>query len=409
MPRTLRDSNLGSREARLRLKVRGKPYWRLIEPGLHLGYRRLAGRSGSWCIRRYVGSQGYTVEALAAVADDYGGANGHDVLDFRQAQRRVLESKPKAATGAITVGDALRQYLADLAHRGRPTKDTRYRVDALITPTLGSVAVEALTTDGIRAWHAALAKAPARHGRKDDDGEAQRRRRSSANRTLTTLRAALNLAYREGKVPSDAAWRRVRAFKGVDAARLRYLTTDECKRLINACPGDFRMLVVAALQTGMRYGELSRLQARDFNLDSGTIAVRQSKSGKSRHVVLTDEGAALFRQWCAGKAGGDLILTHGGETWGKSHQDIPMRLACTRARIEPPANFHVLRHTYASLSIMGGAPLLVVARNLGHRDTRMVELHYGHLAPSYTADAIRRAAPRFGIEPDTNVALLVHS
>jgi integrase len=406
MPRTLRDSKLDTREARLRLKVRPKPFWRLIEPGLHVGYRRLAGRPGSWCVRRYVGAQQYAVESLKAVADDYSEANGHDVLDFKQAQRRALDHKPKVAAGAITVADALKQYLADLAHRGRPTKDTSYRIDALIAPALGTIAVEALTTEQVRAWHAGLAKAPARHGRKDDDGEAQRRRRSSANRTLTTLRAALNLAYREGKVPSDAAWRRVRAFRGVDAARLRYLSVDEAKRLINACPGDFRMLVVAALQTGMRYGELSRLQARDFNPDADTVTVRQSKSGKVRHVVLTDEGAALFRQWCAGKAGGALVLTRGGEPWGKSNQDIPMRAACIRARIEPPANFHALRHTYASLAIMAGAPLLVVARNLGHRDTRMVEHHYGHLSPSYTADAIRRAAPRFGVEPDKKITAL---
>jgi hypothetical protein len=46
---------------------------------------------------------------------------------------------------------------------------------------------------------------------------------------------------------------------------------------------------------------------------------------------------------------------------------------------------------------------MVVARNLGHSDTRMVEKHYGHSAPSYIADAIRAAAPKFGIEPDRNV------
>jgi hypothetical protein len=50
---------------------------------------------------------------------------------------------------------------------------------------------------------------------------------------------------------------------------------------------------------------------------------------------------------------------------------------------------------------MNGAPLMVVARNLGHTDTRMVEKHYGHLAPSYVAEQIRAAAPRFGI--NTNV------
>src|SRR5207248_3163161 len=85
-----------------------------------------------------------------------------------------------------------------------------------------------------------------------------------------------------------------------------------------------------------------------------------------------------------------------GDRWGKSNQTRPMADACARAKIEPPANFHSLRHTYASHAVMAGAPLLVVAKNLGHADTRMVERHYGHLSASYVADAIRAAAPRFG-------------
>jgi integrase len=63
-----------------------------------------------------------------------------------------------------------------------------------------------------------------------------------------------------------------------------------------------------------------------------------------------------------------------------------------------------LRHTWASLSVMSGVPLLVVAKNLGHADTRMVERHYGHLAPSYIADAIR--AGKFGFTPDPKIATL---
>ena len=72
-----------------------------------------------------------------------------------------------------------------------------------------------------------------------------------------------------------------------------------------------------------------------------------------------------------------------------------MRAACARARIIPAVSFHALRHTWGSLAAMNGVPLMVVAKNLGHADTRMVEKHYGHLAPSYVADAIRAGAPRF--------------
>ena len=52
---------------------------------------------------------------------------------------------------------------------------------------------------------------------------------------------------------------------------------------------------------------------------------------------------------------------------------------------------------------MSGMPLMVVAKNFGHADTRMTEKHYGHLAPSYIADAIRAHAPRFGMESEGKV------
>ena len=115
------------------------------------------------------------------------------------------------------------------------------------------------------------------------DGDAIRRRRASANRTLTILKAALNRAWREGKIPSDEVWRRVEPFEEADAARVRYLTVAEAKRLLNACEPDFRRLAQAALVTGARYGELIALRASDFSPDSGTIHVRTSKSGKGRH------------------------------------------------------------------------------------------------------------------------------
>jgi integrase len=193
----------------------------------------------------------------------------------------------------------------------------------------------------------------------------------------------------------------VEPFEEADAARVRYLPMDECRRLINAAEGEFRTLVRAGLLTGCRFGELATLQVCDFNRDAGTLHLRTSKSGKGRHVVLNDEGIAFFEQITAGRPSVELMLRKtNGDRWGKSNQTRPMAEACARAKIEPTANFHVLRHSYASHAVMAGAPLLVVAKNLGHADTRMVEKHYGHLSESYIAEAIRAAAPRFGIIED---------
>jgi integrase len=151
---------------------------------------------------------------------------------------------------------------------------------------------------------------------------------------------------------------------------------------------------------------LIRLRVSDFNADAGAVAVRQSKSGKARYIVLTREGVELFAALTAGCAGDELILRRpNGEPWRTANQARRMRDAVERAKIEPLISFHGLRHTWASLSVMAGMPLLVVARNLGHVDTRMVEKHYGHLAPSYLTDEVRKNAPKFGIKP-TNVRTL---
>lgn len=419
MARRVKDATLDTRESRRKLKPRGEPFYRAVERGVHVGYRRRQQAAGTWLVRYYTG-KGYRADRLG-IADDLSDADGGLVLDYWQAvdaaRRRIAEMGRDIAQGGrpITVADAMADYLAFLETNRRSADVSRYSYRAFIEKPLGAVKVAALTTDQIREWHAGIAKQPPRLRTKPGkdqqyrkvkaDDETKRRRKATANRVLTVLKAALNRAWRDGKVPSDEAWRRVEPFENVDAARVRYLSVAECKRLLNASPADFRKIVQAALETGARYGELTRLTGADFNPDAGTVAIRTSKSGKPRHVVLTDEGRAFFKQAVLGLAGDALIFTKAnGEPWGKSHQRDPIAAASKAAKINPPINFHGLRHTWASHAVMNGVPLLVVAKNLGHSDTRMVERHYGHLAPSYVADAIRAGAPKFGFKPDKKLA-----
>jgi integrase len=220
------------------------------------------------------------------------------------------------------------------------------------------------------------------------------------------LKAMLNHAFDEGHVSNRDAWgRKLKPFKDVEVARIRYLSIAEAQRLLNASDPEFRPLVRAALETGARYSELARLEVIDFNADAGTIAIRKSKAGGARHIVLTDEGIAFFTEHCAGRAGELMFSHHAKSPWKKAEQARPMREANLRAKLKPPITFHGLRHTWASLAVMNAVPLMVVAKNLGHKDTRMVEKHYGHLAPSFIADAIRAGAPKFGFEPGNIIAL----
>jgi integrase len=408
MARRVRDRNLDNREARSKLPVRGKPHWRLIDRGVHLGYRRLKGKPGTWTCRVYCGHQTYTIERIGT-ADDFADADGVAVLSFSQAQdeaRKRMVKRAHAAngvTGPLTVRAAIDLYCQALEDNGRDATGARGRAAKHVLPKLGDVEVSSLTPEVLRAWLSSIAKSKPDEA---DGPERMRARRASANRTWAVLRAALNHAHREGKVDADP-WRRVKPLKNATAARIRYLTIAESKRLVNACSTEFRPMVEAALATGCRYGELCRLQVADFNPDAGTLHVRQSKSGKDRHVILTDEGAALFAELTAGRSGGDLILRRAdGSAWGPAHQQRPMAEAVARARISPPASFHSLRHTWASLCAMAGVPLMVIAKNLGHADTQMVQRHYAHLAPSYEAEAIRAGAPVFGFKRDRKVATM---
>jgi integrase len=427
MARTVRDTNLETRTARLRLPIRAEPYWRTIDPGAHLGYYR-GRRGGSWVARRYQDAR-YRKTALGT-ADDVSDPDGIEILSFSQAQaaarnwfaklaREAAGIEPPA-DGPYRVREAISDYLADYKRRGgKALTATEIAANAHIIPTLGDARLERLTAARIREWHSELAEAPARLRTKKgalqlktrtfdpDDTEVMRRRRATANRVLTVLKAALNHAFREGRVSNDEAWRRVKPFREADAARVRYLSHDEARRLVNAAEPGLRQMVQAALLTGCRYGELASLHSEDFDSEAGTIRIGAAKSGKARHVVLTDDGIILFRRLAAGKPYGALLLPRAdGKRWGRAHAQRPLIEACAAARISPAASFHVLRHTYASHLVMAGAPLQVVATNLGHADTRMTEKHYAHLAPSYVADVIRATMPRLGlIEPSSVVPL----
>src|SRR6516165_1086794 len=99
-----------------------------------------------------------------------------------------------------------------------------------------------------RSW---LKDSAPRYKMVPEDAESKRRRRSTANRVLTILKAALNYAFDAGHAKSNTAWgRRLKPFRQVDAARQRFLSVNEARRLVNASGQDFRKLVQAALVTG---------------------------------------------------------------------------------------------------------------------------------------------------------------
>jgi integrase len=351
-------------------------------------------------------------ETKIGTADDVADADGVAILTFGQAQekartwfaaRALADVGQEAPLAPYTVSDALADYERDYVRRGGKAVDRlRHSINAHIRPVFGSIELDTLSRAPIERWLETLANTPPRlragrgqaprHRERDDSLEGVRRRRESANRVLTVLKAALNLAYQHGKARSKVAWEAVKPYRDVAASKIRYLNDSESQRLVEACDVPFRQLVIGALLTGARYGELAAMRAGDFDPASGTVHIPRSKSGKARHIFLTDEGQQFFASVATGKRGADLLFARErGEAWGNSHQIRYMREACEAAGIEPAISFHILRHTYASRLAMRGVPLNVIANQLGHSDTRMTEKHYAHLAPSYIGETIRAA------------------
>lgn len=425
MPRKARDERLDTRTARLKLSPRAEPYWRNIQGGRALGYRRVSGgRSGTWIARHHEQSEGRRYSALGA-ADDLMEADGSRTLSFSQAQDKAREWFQKIERNGgrvverVTVSDAMARYVIDYTTRGgKALKDLQTAINAHVLPALEDKYVDALTAAIVKAWHHKLADSPARLRTKAsakqrntralsaDDADGRRARRSTANRLLTILKAGLSLAYREGQTPSDDAWRRVKPFPNADSARIRYLTDAEGRRLVNSCGNDTRRLVTAALLTGCRYAELGSLTAGDLDTEAAVLHIRHTKAGKPRSVPLTADAEKFFAPLIAGKQRSALILARDdGSAWGRSHQFRPLREACAAASIFPAVSFHILRHTFASRLAMRGVPMAVVAAALGNTET-MCARHYAHLAPAYIADTIRKHAGGMGLGQGSNITAL---
>jgi integrase len=401
----------------------------VLEKGRALGYRKSAKGAGTWIARLYRpdAKPSKKYEALGS-ADDFHEADGLEVLTFGQAQAkanewftgRTMEAAEEdgitpPAKGAYKVSAALDEYLKDAERRGvKGIKIMTQTINAHIRPALGDIEMGKLTRRKIENWLHELATSARRAtGKKRDEVkhlpdpvtvEEKRARKDSANRVLTNLNAALNYAVASRRYLGPTPWRGVKKFKGVGTARARFLTVQEQRRLVNACPDGFKQLVQAALYTGCRYGELCRLKVRDFNTTANTVFIEKSKSGKTRYITLTEEAAAWFVEQGAGRGAGESLLIKPnakGKTrkyqedplaWGPHDQKKMMVDACSDAKIEA-MGFHELRHTYASGLVNNGVPMAFVSEQLGHVGTTMIEKYYGHLSQSAMAASIRKLAP----------------
>ncbi len=160
--------------------------------------------------------------------------------------------------------------------------------------------------------------------------------------------------------------------------------TSCCRRFRPAAYCDhLTPMVLIALNTGLRRGELTALDWSDIDLPAKRLLVRAAaaKSGKSRHVPLNKEAVAVLTRWQRqiGTTGGVFNVRDVKKAW----------LALDEGGNDHRVSLPRLRHTFASRLVMAGVDLNTVRELLGHADLKMT-LRYAHLAHEHKAAAVER-------------------
>jgi integrase len=211
------------------------------------------------------------------------------------------------------------------------------------------------------------------------------------NNHLTTLRKLLSLAAEWGELDQIP---RVKWLKTAEPP-IDFLAFEEADRLEAGADPDWRAMIVVALNTGLRLGELCGLQWDCVDLAARKLFVRRNlyrghmgtpKSGRSREVPLNDRALSALKQHRHLKGPFVFCNASGGPFSIYNAPTVAIARACRRAGLRP-LGWHALRHTFASHLVMRGVPLKAVQELLGHA-TIDVTMRYAHLSPDTRREAV---------------------
>lgn len=232
----------------------------------------------------------------------------------------------------------------------------------------------------------------------EDIGHGTPRRRSAAtaNRYLAALSKAFSDASREWHWVNDNPVIRVSKEREPEG-RVRFLSDDERIRLLVACRKsrlpDLELIVLLALTTGMRRGEIMGLRWRDVDINRKLAVLSTTKNRERRSVPLVPHVLSLFvARSRSPHDQADLVFKQ-AQSDKVIQLDFWFKEAMESAQIEN-FRFHDLRHTAASYLAMSGCTPGEIAAVLGHKTLQMVK-RYAHLSAAHTASVVHRMAEKY--------------
>lgn len=206
---------------------------------------------------------------------------------------------------------------------------------------------------------------------------------ATVNRNLARLKHLFNTAIKWGYLYENPA-QPVKLLRE-NNRRLRCLTKDEIDHLMTVSSQHLKPILVMAINTGMRRGEIFNLQWNHVDLKNRIIEVADAKIGDRRFTHIND---TLLNALQVLPRRIDTPYVFPGKTGGR-WTDIKKAFSKARKRAGlDDVRFHDLRHTFARHLVMAGVDLTTVKELLGHKSTKMPE-RYSHLSPKHKADAVR--------------------
>ena len=170
---------------------------------------------------------------------------------------------------------------------------------------------------------------------------------------------------------------------------VKYVTTRNVNRLTPFFADYLKPMILVALNTGLRRGEIFNLLWSDVNFEKRELTIEgaTSKSGQTRHVQLNSQAYTILHDWQQ-QSNGDYVFP--SPRTGGRFNNIKKSWAGLRERAHiKDFRFHDLRHSFASKLVAAGVDLYTVKELMGHSSIQMTE-KYAHLAPEHMADAVEK-------------------
>jgi integrase len=281
-----------------------------------------------------------------------------------------------------TLSDLIRRYQAEhLPTAGLRSTHDRTEYLKLWDAQLGKLTLAEVTPAKIVEVRNKLSAGITRRGRKLAP--------ASVNRYLSALRHCLNIGVRDFELLDDNPMRKVKQLTE-PRGRVRFLSVPERDALLRECKAHsdaLHLIVVVALSTGARRGEVLGLRWPDVDMQRGMLTFHQTKNGERRSTPLVSFAADRMREHAKVRRL-DTDLVFPGSNGKPLEIGKMFAEALERAGIAD-FHFHDLRHTAASALAMNGATLSEIAEVLGHKTMQMVK-RYAHLTEGHTRGVVGR-------------------